>query len=40
VPVNDAPRWLSQKMREGYPLDPKLWAGLWLLDKNPDGSAA
>jgi ADP-ribose pyrophosphatase len=40
VPVNDAPRWLSQKMREGYSLDPKLWAGLWLLDKNPDGSAA
>lgn len=38
VPVADAPKWLSQKMAEGYAMDPKLWAGLWLLDKNPDGS--
>jgi ADP-ribose pyrophosphatase len=27
-------------MAEGYAMDPKLWAGLWLLDKNPDGSPA
>lgn len=40
VPVQDAPRWLTQKMAEGYSMDPKLWAGLWLLDKNPDGSPA
>lgn len=40
VPVKDAPRWLTQKMSEGYSLDPKLWAGLWLLEKNPDGSPA
>ena len=40
VPVKDAPRWLTQKMAEGYSLDPKLWAGLWLLDKNPDGTPA
>jgi ADP-ribose pyrophosphatase len=40
VPVADAPRWLSAKMAEGYSMDPKLWAGLWLLDKNPDGSPA
>ncbi|MGH8105480.1 MAG: NUDIX hydrolase [Arenimonas sp.] len=40
VPVKQAPRWLAQKMAEGYSMDPKLWAGLWLLDKNPDGSAA
>lgn len=40
VPVNDAPRWLAQKMAEGYSMDPKLWAGLWLIDKNPDGSPA
>ncbi len=39
VPVKDAPRWLAQKMADGYSMDPKLWAGLWLLDKNPDGSA-
>lgn len=38
VPVHEAPRWLAQKMAEGYGMDPKLWAGLWLLDKNPDGS--
>jgi ADP-ribose pyrophosphatase len=40
VPVNQAARWLAQKMAEGYSMDPKLWAGLWLLDKNPDGSPA
>ena len=40
IPVADAPRWLAQKMAEGYAMDPKLWAGLWLLDRNPDGSAA
>lgn len=40
VPIADAPRWLAQKMAEGYEMDPKLWAGLWLLDRNPDGSLA
>lgn len=40
VPVADAARWLTQKMAEGYALDAKLWAGLWLLDRNPDGSPA
>ena len=40
VPVAQAPRWLVQKMAEGYAMDPKLWAGLWLLDREPDGSAA
>jgi ADP-ribose pyrophosphatase len=40
VPVDDAPRWLSAKMAEGYSMDPKLWAGLWLLERNPDGSTA
>lgn len=40
VPVDDAPRWLSAKMAEGYSMDPKLWAGLWLLERNPDGSPA
>ena len=38
VPRNDAPRWLAQKMAEGFEMDPKLWAGLWLIDRNPDGS--
>jgi ADP-ribose pyrophosphatase len=40
IPIADAPRWLSQKMREGFAVDAKLWAGLWLLDRNPDGSPA
>jgi ADP-ribose pyrophosphatase len=38
VPVAEAARWLTEKAAEGYSMDPKLWAGLWLLDKNPDGS--
>jgi ADP-ribose pyrophosphatase len=38
VPVDEAPRWLAAKMAEGYAMDPKLWAGLWLVDRNPDGS--
>lgn len=40
VPVADAPRWLSAKMAEGYAMDAKLWAGLWFIDRNPDGSPA
>lgn len=38
VPVSEAAQWLTRKMREGYAMDPKLWAGLWLLDKDPDGT--
>jgi len=40
IPRADAPRWLVQKMAEGYEMDAKMWAGLWLLDRNPDGSQA
>jgi len=40
VPVADAPAWLMRKGAEGYELDLKLWAGLWLLDRDPDGSPA
>jgi ADP-ribose pyrophosphatase len=40
VPLGDAPRWLCARMAEGYEMDPKLWAGLYLLDRNPDGTAA
>lgn len=40
VPIAEAPAWLALKMTEGYQLDAKLWAGLWLLDRNPDGSPA
>ena len=38
VPRSDAPRWLMQKQAEGFELDLKLWAGLWMIERNPDGS--
>ncbi|HEU0306582.1 MAG TPA: DNA mismatch repair protein MutT, partial [Lysobacter sp.] len=40
VPRAQAPAWLMQKQREGYDLDLKLWAGLWMLEHNPDGTPA
>lgn len=40
VPVDEAARWLTAKMAEGYAMDPKLWAGLWFIDSNPDGGRA
>lgn len=40
VPRNEAPAWLMRKRAEGYELDLKLWAGLWMIDHNPDGSPA
>ena len=38
VPRADAPAWLMRKHAEGYELDLKLWAGLWMIEHNPDGS--
>ncbi|MGA9422484.1 MAG: NUDIX hydrolase [Rhodanobacteraceae bacterium] len=32
VPRADAPRWLLEKMHEGYSVDPKMFAGLYFLD--------
>ncbi len=40
VPRAEAAAWLCRKMAEGYALDPKLWAGLWFIDHNPDGTPA
>lgn len=40
IPRADAPAWLMQKYAEGYELDLKLWAGLWMIDHNPDGTPA
>jgi ADP-ribose pyrophosphatase len=40
VPRIDAPRWLAAKMAEGYEMDAKMWAGLWLIERNADGSPA
>ena len=38
VPRPDAPRWLDERRREGFSIDPKLYAGLYFVDHNPDGS--
>ena len=38
VPRLDAPAWLMRKHAEGYEVDLKLWAGLWMLERNPDGT--
>lgn len=40
VPRAEVPAWLMRKNAEGYELDLKLWAGLWMIDRNPDGSLA
>ncbi len=40
VPRVEAPAWLMRKQAEGYELDLKLWGGLWMIDRNPDGSPA
>lgn len=40
VPRATAPAWLMHKYAEGFELDLKLWAGLWMIEHNPDGSPA
>lgn len=40
VAVDEAAAWLDARRREGYSIDPKLYAGLYFIDRNPDGSAA
>ena len=40
VPRAQAPAWLMRKQAEGFELDLKLWAGLWMIEHNPDGSLA
>lgn len=37
---SEAPAWLDARRREGYSIDPKLYAGLWFIDRNPDGTPA
>ncbi|MEO7433502.1 MAG: NUDIX hydrolase [Dokdonella sp.] len=32
IPREAAPAWLVSKMRDGFSIDPKLFAGLYLLD--------
>lgn len=38
IPRAEAAAWLTKKLAEGYELDAKLWAGLWLIEHNLDGS--
>jgi ADP-ribose pyrophosphatase len=40
IPRTEAPAWLDAKRREGFSIDPKLYAGLYFVERNPDGSAA
>lgn len=40
VPRQQAAAWLVQKGKEGFELDLKLWAGLWMIEHQPDGSPA
>jgi len=40
IPRAEAPAWLTQKGREGYELDLKLWGGLWMIERDPDGTPA
>jgi ADP-ribose pyrophosphatase len=40
VPRNEVAGWLVARMQEGYSIDPKLYAGLYFIDCNPDGSLA
>lgn len=40
IPRPEVARWLDAKRREGYSIDPKLYAGLYFLERNPDGTPA
>ena len=35
VPRNEAGAWLFARAAQGYSVDPKLFAGLWLLEHGP-----
>lgn len=38
IPRAEAAAWLVQMIARGYQMDPKLWAGLWMIEHNLDGS--
>ncbi|MGD9582534.1 MAG: NUDIX hydrolase [Lysobacterales bacterium] len=37
VPLASAAAWLLDRGRAGYPLDPKLWAGLYFAERDASG---
>lgn len=39
VPRRRAAAWLVEKMREGFEMDAKLWAGLWMIEHELDGTS-
>lgn len=40
IPKGEVARWLHARMQQGDSIDPKLYAGLYFLDFNADGSPA
>jgi len=38
IPRGRAAAWLVEKIGEGYQLDAKLWAGLWMIEHHLDGT--
>lgn len=38
IPRREAAAWLTSKLGEGYELDAKLWAGLWMIEHELDGT--
>lgn len=38
VPRTRAAAWLVEKLHQGYQLDAKLWAGLWMIEHELDGT--
>lgn len=38
IPRDRAAAWLVRQMADGYELDAKLWAGLWMIDHELDGT--
>lgn len=38
IPRTQAAAWLARQMAEGYELDAKLWAGLWMIEHELDGT--
>lgn len=38
IPRTRAAAWLVEKIAQGYQLDAKLWAGLWMIEHHLDGT--
>lgn len=38
IPRRKAAAWLVEKIAQGYQLDAKLWAGLWMIEHELDGT--